>query len=305
MRFGISLPQTVEGEGFDPTGLRGYCRLVEELGFDSAWTREGVLSPAATLSPLEVMAFAAATTRRIRLGCSVLVSTLRSPVHLAASIATLDHLSSGRVELGLGVGSRQRPFAAFGLSDDRFVTRFAEGIALMRALWTDDLVTFVGEFSRLQDATAEPKPRQKPHPPLWIGAGSAGALRRTVQLGAGFFGGGAATADAFASQVRTLRLFITEAGHDPGRWPVAKRVYVVVDEDVDRARSQALAGLAATYGPGGPVPVEAIIAGPADACAEQVARVIAAGAHLVLFHVLSDPVEQAHRVAEQVLPLLG
>ena len=116
------------------------------------------------------MTYAAACTQRLRLGCAVFVSTLHTPAHLAKSMATLDQLSQGRIDVGVGSGGKQRPFAAFGISGERYGARFAEGVALMKALWTQPRVTFDGEFWQLTDAAMEPKPAQKPHPPLWFGA---------------------------------------------------------------------------------------------------------------------------------------
>jgi alkanesulfonate monooxygenase SsuD/methylene tetrahydromethanopterin reductase-like flavin-dependent oxidoreductase (luciferase family) len=129
------------------------------------------------------MTYAAACTQRLRIGCVVFVSTLHSPVDLAKGLSTLDQLSRGRLDIGIGTGGKHRPFAAFGLSPDRYVARFTEGLALMKALWTEPRVTFNGEFWQLADAAMEPKPFQKPHPPVWFGANGAVALRRAARLG--------------------------------------------------------------------------------------------------------------------------
>src|SRR2546430_2167402 len=102
MRFGICIPQFVEDGTFDPAALQRYLARAEELGFDSAWTLEQVLGTVPNVGPLETMAYAAACTTRLRLGCAVLITTLASPVHLAKSIASLDQLSRGRVEIGVG-----------------------------------------------------------------------------------------------------------------------------------------------------------------------------------------------------------
>jgi len=101
MRFGICIPQFVEDGSFDPEALRRYLARAEALGFESAWTLEQVLGTMPVLGPLETLAHAAASTATIRLGCAVLITTLHSPVHLAKSIATLDHLSRGRIEVGV------------------------------------------------------------------------------------------------------------------------------------------------------------------------------------------------------------
>ena len=147
----------------------------------------------------------------MRLGCAVFVSTLYSPVHLAKSLSTLDQLSRGRIEIGVGTGGRGRRFAAFGVDPRRYVARFTEGLALMKALWTEPRVTFDGEFWQLQDAAMEPKPFQKPYPPVWFGAATA-ALRRAVRRGDGFFGAGSTPTARFAEQVPVVREALAEAG---------------------------------------------------------------------------------------------
>src|SRR6266581_3820071 len=190
MRFAIAIPQFYADGEFDPSAFRAYLTRAEELGFDSAWTQETVIGPSSQLAPIEAMTYAAACTERLGLGCVVFVSTLYSPVHLAKSLSTLDQLSRGRIEIGVGTGGKGRPFAAFGVDPQRYVARFTEGLALMTALWTEPRVTFDGEFWQLQDAAMDPKPFQKPFPPVWFGGGRAGALRRAVRLGNGFFGAG-------------------------------------------------------------------------------------------------------------------
>src|SRR5215469_16459996 len=104
MRFAISIPQFYGDGEFDGEAFRRYFSRVEELGFDSAWALESVLSAGAQLAPIEAMTYAAACTSRLRLGCAVFVSTLHNPVHLAKSLSTLDQLSGGRLEVGVGTG---------------------------------------------------------------------------------------------------------------------------------------------------------------------------------------------------------
>src|SRR5580692_1388800 len=189
MRFAIAIPQFYADGQFDPAAFQAYLARAEELGFDSAWTQEQLLGTWNQLAPIETMTYAAACTRRLRLGCAVFVSTLYSPVHLAKSLSTLDQLSRGRIEVGVGTGGPGRPFAAFGVDPRRYVARFTEGIELMK-----------------------PKPFQKPYPPLWFGAASEPALRRAVRLGDGFFGAGSTPTARFAEQVAVVRAALAEAG---------------------------------------------------------------------------------------------
>jgi probable F420-dependent oxidoreductase len=302
MRFAISIPQFYADGEFDPDAFRAYFARVEELGYDSAWAQESTLGAGPQLGPIETMTFAAACTRSIRLGCVVFVSTLHSPVHLAKSLSTLDQLSRGRLDVGIGTGGKARPFAAFGMSSDRYVARFTEGLALMKALWTEPRVTFDGEFWQLTDAPMEPKPVQKPHPPIWFGANTPPALRRAVRLGDGFFGAGSAPTARFAEQVTTVRAALADAGRDPASFPVAKRVYIVVDDDAARARERVNAVMERLYGRRVPDIEAAAVAGtPAD-CVRAVREVAAAGAELILFTTVVEPAEQAERLAAEVIP---
>jgi probable F420-dependent oxidoreductase len=305
MRYAISIPQFYGDGAFDPAAFRAYFARVEELGFDSAWAQEATLGASPQLGPIETMTYAAACTQRMRIGCVVFVSTLHSPVHLAKSLATLDQLSGGRLDVGIGTGGKFRPFAAFGIPSDRYVARFTEGLALMKALWTQPRVTFDGEFWQLTDAPMEPKPAQKPYPPVWFGANGEAALRRAVRLGDGFFGAGSTPTDRFAGQVDVVRAALAEYGRDPASFPIAKRLYTIVDDDSARARERMNAAMQRVYGRRVPDIEAAAIAGTPEECAAEVARAQAAGAELVLFTTMADPAEQAERVAGEVLPLLG
>src|SRR6266581_7728097 len=248
MRFAIAIPQFYADGEFDPSAFRAYLTRAEELGFDSAWTQETVIGPSSQLAPIEAMTYAAACTERLGLGCVVFVSTLYSPVHLAKSLSTLDQLSRGRIEIGVGTGGKGRPFAAFGVDPQRYVARFSEGLALMKALWTEPRVTFDGEFWQLDDAALEPKPFQKPFPPLWFGAASPAALRRAVRVGSGIFGAGSSPTARFAEQVKIVREALAEAGRPAADFPIAKRVYVAIDENAGRARERINDRLAGLYG---------------------------------------------------------
>jgi probable F420-dependent oxidoreductase len=304
MRFAISIPQFVADGAFDPAGLRAYLARAEALGFDSAWTMEQVLGTMPTLGPIETMTYAAACTERIRLGCVVFVTPLHSPVHLAKSLSTLDQLSRGRIEVGVGTGGRGRMFSAFEVDPASLVARFTEGLWLMKALWTEPRVTFEGRFWQLDGAAMEPKPFQKPNPPIWFGANHPAALRRAVRYGDGFFGAGSTTTAQFAEQVRIVREALAEAGRDPASFRIAKRIYIAVDDDAECARRHVAASLVRLYGDFGRGLEPAAVSGPPDACVEGVREVAEAGAELILFTPFFNEAEQMERLAAEVAPKL-
>jgi probable F420-dependent oxidoreductase len=304
MRFAIAIPQFYSDGEFDPAAFQAYLTRAEELGFDSAWTQEQLLGSWHQFAPIETMTYAAACTRRLRLGCVVFVSTLYSPVHLAKSVSTLDQLSRGRIEIGVGTGGRGRPFAAFGVDPRRYVARFTEGIELMKALWTQPRVTFDGEFWQLQDEAMEPKPFQKPYPPLWFGAASEPALRRAVRRGDGFFGAGASPTAGFAEQVALVRAALAEAGRPAGSFPIAKRVYIAIDDHAERARERMNAALTELYGRRVEAIEAAAVTGTPDDCARGLRQVGEAGAELILCTALFDQAEQMEQLAAAVIPQL-
>lgn len=299
MRFAISIPQHDPDGTFDPARLRDYLIRAESLGFHSAWTQEAVLGPAPILAPLELMTFAAACTERLRLGCAVFVSPLHNPVHLAKSISTLDQLSRGRLEVGVASGGGGRMFSAFEVDPASLVARFTEGLQLMKACWTEPRITFNGRFWQLEGAVMEPKPFQKPYPPLWIGGHHPAAVRRALRYGNGFFGAGSSTTAQFAQQIGTLRAALAEAKQDPSTFQIAKRVYIAVDDDVTRAHERVDAALRQIYGSSGLTAVA--VYGPPSACISGLREVADAGAELIQLRLLYDDAEQMERLAAEVI----
>jgi probable F420-dependent oxidoreductase len=305
MRYAISIPQLYADGEFDPAAFRAYFARAESLGcYESAWAQEMTLGTSPQLSPMEAMTYAAAVSSTLRLGCSVFVSTLHSPVHLAASLATLDQLSQGRLEIGVGTGGPYRAFGAFGVDGSRYVARFTEGVRLMQALWTQERITFDGEFWQLKDAAAEPKPLQKPYPRLWFGASGESALRRAVRLGGGFFGAGSSTLPAFASQVSVIRDALAAAGRPEADFPIAKRLYVAIDSDAARARQRMNADLEKLYGRRVPSIEEAAVAGTVSDVVAAVRSAASAGAERILFTPLHEVPEHMEQIATEVIPRL-
>jgi len=306
VRFAISIPQYVADGTFDPAAMRRYLARAEELGYAGAWTQEQVLGRIPHLGPVETLTFAAACTERMRLGCAVFITSLHSPVHLAKSLSTLDQISRGRLEVGVGTGGRNRMFSAFAVDPETFVARFDEGLRLMRALWTEPRVDFTGRFWQLDGAAMEPKPFQKPGPPVWFGASAPAALRRAVRHGDGFFGAGSQTTAQFAQQVQIVRDELARQHRDPAGFSLAKRVYIAVDDDPGRARDRMAAALDRLYGFFGlrdMTPVSVL--GPPGACARGLRDVATAGAELILVNPLFDDEEQMERLSGEVIPRLS
>jgi len=304
VRFAISIPQYARDSRLDVTAFRAHLHRIEELGvFESGWVQEQVLGASGSLAALQTLTYAAGCTDTLRLGCAVFVLPLHNPLHLAKAISSLDCLSHGRAEVGFATGGQGRPFAAFGVDPDRPVARFNEALALMKACWTDERIDFDGEFWKLQGARMEPKPVQKPHPPVWFGGSAPAGMRRAARHGDGFMGAGSQTTAAYAEQVALVKQELAEQHRDPAGFRFGKRLYVHVDDDRARARRKLQDALEGHYGGG--EWSEHIVAGPAEECASGIRAVGDAGAELVLLNPLVDDQEQLERLASDVVPALG
>ena len=304
MRFAISIPQYARESRFDAGAFRAFLSRVEELGlFESAWVQEQVIGAAGSIASLEALTYAAACTEQVRLGCAVFVLPLHNPVHLAKAISSLDCLSDGRVEVGVATGGKGRPFGAFGVDADRPVARFNEALALMKACWTEPEINFDGHWWKLQGASMEPKPVQKPSPPVWFGGSAPAGMRRAVRHGDGFMGAGSQTPAQFGEQVKIVRDELSAQGRDPDTFRIGKRVYVYVDDDAARGHQRLEDALTRHYGRGGWS--EHILAGPPETCAAGIRTVAEAGAELILLNSLIDDAQQLERLAAEVIPALS
>ena len=181
--------------------------LVEELGFHSFWVPEHVLffpeyeskypytedgkiqgDPRSLLDPFSALTFVAAHTKTIRLCTGICLVPQRNPVYTAKQVADLDYLSNGRVEFGIGIGWLKEEFAALGVPWKDRAGRTRECIEVMKTLWCDELSHFEGEYFNIEAAYQNPKPVQKPHPPLLFGGESDAALARVASIGQGWYG---------------------------------------------------------------------------------------------------------------------
>ncbi len=308
MRFSISIPQ-LDVDGFDAVGLRAYLTRAEELGYAGGWVLEQVVGRAPLLAPLELLAYSAACTRRLRLGVAVLVTSLHDPLQLAAAVTAVDRLSHGRLDLGVAPGGGFRQFQAFGVDKATFVRRFTEGLQLMKAAWSDEpTVTFQGRFWQAEDLPIEPKPVQRPHPPIWFGGQAPKALARAVRHGDAFLGAGSSTTAKFAEAVQTVRRELAEQDKDATSFAIGKRVYLMIDDDAARARERVLAGLHRIYG--GMSGIDAVpVCGTAQDVVRGLHEVIEAGAAMVLLNPVGKNVaedhEQMERLAADVIPHLS
>ncbi|MBI4277404.1 MAG: TIGR03619 family F420-dependent LLM class oxidoreductase [Armatimonadetes bacterium] len=189
MHWGLSIPHFKQVAS--PKAIRDVARHAEELGFDSLWVTDHVAMPEKYVprfgeviyEPLTALAYAAAVTSRIKLGSSVIILPYRNPVVTAKVLATIDVLSEGRLIVGGAAGWCEEEFAALGVSHKERGDLSDEYLALFKTLWTEHRPSFNGRYIKFPPLVFEPKPVQKPHPPLWVGGNSRRGLRRAARFG--------------------------------------------------------------------------------------------------------------------------
>ncbi len=236
MKFGINFFPSFRPSDYSTDDYFAQClRLAERadrLGFNSVKTVEhyffdyGGHSP----NPVVFLAAVAARTTRIRPITGAVIPAFNHPVKLAAELAVLDNLSHGRLDVGFGRAFIPKEFDVFGIGMEESRARFEEGIDIITRLWTEDRVTYQGRFHRLQDVHLQPRPVQRPHPPVWIAAIAseesfvwAGRHGYNVMV-VPYVG----SIERVAGLVRAYRIAWREAGHPPGREQVQSSLHCYV-----------------------------------------------------------------------------
>ena len=219
LRFGLKL----SGQDCTIDDLRAIWRIADEGGFDHVWDFDHLASigDGGPDRPIyegwSLQAAMAEATKRVRIGCLVTGNTYRNPALLAKIAVTVDHLSNGRLEFGIGTGWNEPEFTQFGLpfpsAGDR-VTMLDESLRAMKLLWSEPRSTYKGRFYELKNAIAEPKPVQRPHPPIWIGSKGERMLRLTARH-ADVWHSNAPTFEEGVALSKALDAACTKAGRDP------------------------------------------------------------------------------------------
>lgn len=302
LELGFELPNLGFGAAGGERTFQAVAARLDGADVDSAWVMDHVFGTAC-LEPLSALAYAAATTDRVRLGTAVLVGGLRNPVHLAQATAAVDRLSGGRLTLGLALGANRDDYPAFGLPGERRAERFAEGVALLQRLWTEPVISFHGRFFAVEDAVLEPKPAQRPRPPIWLGGHVPAALERAVTLGDGFIGAGSSSPERFRSELEAVRELLARAGRDHEGFTVAKRVYLAIDDDSARARDRLQEHLDAIYR-GACAAEDVAVYGSVGACLQHLAELVELGVGCLILNPLFDEVRHLELVSSELSPAL-
>lgn len=241
MELGFAVP--VSGSWASAENCLEVAERAEGLGYRSLWTFQRVLSPLdehsryqldpqyrSVRDPLAILAYLAGRTRGPRLGVAVVNAPYYSPAVLSKSLTTIDHLSGGRLDVGIGSGWLPEEFEAAGVSLARRGSRVEDFVACLRAIWSDEVVDYQGPFYRVPRSRVDPKPLQRPHPPILLGGSAEVALRRAGRIAAGWVSSSRADLASIGRSVEVVRSAAEKAGRDPASLRFICRAVVKVRE---------------------------------------------------------------------------
>jgi F420-dependent oxidoreductase-like protein len=248
VRYGLKLSQNATIEQY-----RAVWRIADEAGFDHCWCMDhfatlGSRDDGLIFEAWALLAAMAAITSRTRVGCAVTGNTYRHPAMLAKAAVTVDHLSGGRLEFGIGAGWAENEHTMlglpFGTAGDR-ADRLEEACQVIRSLWTQERASFAGQHYQLTEAIAEPKPVQQPHPPIWIGGAGRRRTLRIAARHASVWNAPGGSPEEVADLSGVLDRHCAEIGRDPSdiRRSVQVRVPATPDELLPLAAAYAAVGV--------------------------------------------------------------
>jgi probable F420-dependent oxidoreductase len=309
MEFGAHVPIDM-GYSSAPTTARqllDYARLAEELGFAFVSANDHIVFRSAWLDGPTCLAAICAGTSRIRLATTSLIPALRQPVVVAKALSTLDYLSGGRLLVGVAAGSYSPDFAACGVPFAERWQRLDECVRVLRQLWADTPAQSDGPFYPLQDVRMDPKPEQRPGPPIWLGSwGAPSGLRRAARLGDGWMASAYnTTPQQFAANWAHMRELVRQEGKDPDRFGNAVvSMLTYIADDVAEADQVARTLVAPILGRSADELLTRLLLGQPQECADKLVAYAEAGAQRIFIWPVADPQRQLRLFAEKVMPLL-
>jgi len=306
--YGAHLPVIDFGfHRFSLDWLSAYVRAARDLGFKAISTNDHLIHSRPWLDAPTALAAALSGSGDMAVGTSVILAVVRGPVPMAKTLAAIDILSNGRLFVGLGPGSSARDYEIVALSYDERWKRFDEAIKVLRSLWSGDKAGFTGSFYSTAGIDLEPKPVQKPTPPIWIGSwGSDAGLRRVARLGDGWLASAYNTMpDQFGAALAKLQDQLKIFGKDPARFPNAlATMFMYITEDkseAERVLSETLTAFLLR-----PIDQlrERLLVGSREVCTEKLAAYKAAGVQRVFVWPIKDEIEQLKIFQQKVAPLV-
>ena len=294
---------------FDAQWMQAIAQQVERLGFDTLWCGDHIIMHNAILDIMTVLATFGAVTERLKVGTGVLLIPLRHPVAIAKQVTSLDLLTQGRFQFGVGVGGEiPREFAAVNVPVHQRGQRTDEGLEIITRVLSQEKVSYAGKYYQLEDVTLTPRPQQHPYPPIWVGGRSEAALRRAVRFGSGWMGYMHNPKQARDAR-RRLDDFASEFGRNPSDIQVSELLVIAIAKDYETARQMAIDELSCRYNqPFDQIVDRYCLLGTPQQCVESLLPYLEAGVDRIELSFcctndqLSDQLEQA---AAEILPHLN
>jgi alkanesulfonate monooxygenase SsuD/methylene tetrahydromethanopterin reductase-like flavin-dependent oxidoreductase (luciferase family) len=306
--YGAHLPLIDLGAPRTLPELRAYVGAAARLGYRYLCANDHLVFRRPWLDGPTVLAALIEASQGMTLVTTAGLPVLRGPVQLAKALAAIDILSGGCLVAGVGPGSSAGDYAAAGIGFQQRWRRFDEAVRMLRTLLHDDGPGFEGEFYSARGVLLEPRPLQRPGPPIWVASwGSAAGLRRVARLGDGWLASAYNTTPArFRAARDQLDEELRRAGKAPGSFPTAvATTWLHVTEDRGEAERTLSDVLAPMLGrPAEELRSAPLLIGPAEVCAERLAAFVAAGARRVFVWPLGDEVRQLELFRERVTPLV-
>ena len=290
--------------------LQAFVLLVDRAGFDSLWVGDHISFPAPIFDPLLQLAQAAVVSRRLMLGTSVLLLPLRHPTPVAKQVITLDHLTEGRLVLGVGVGGEfPKEYAACDVPHNERGARLSEGVTVLRKFFSGEAVSHSGKFyGPFEDVPMRPPPRQAGGPPIWFAGRKEAALRRIGRLGDGFLSY-VITPDMYRAALATITAAAEAAGRNPATFGTGHLLFTRLDKTYEDALDHAAETLSLRYAMDFRKAAARYCAlGTPQQVAEKIREFHAAGVRHIVLDLLG-PYEQRNQQVEwfasDVAPLLA
>ena len=324
MEIGVGLwdPRVSPEEEVDPWRMLEVAEMADQMGFSHLAMPDRVSRPIPRFDTLTLMAALALKTRKIRFLTHVFVTPLRQPIELARRIVTVDHLSAGRFVFGAGLGGGekvggpdltvyQKEFVDLGIDIRERGLRTDEILQILKKLWTEPVASFEGRFYSFKNVVFEPKPFQKPHPPIWVGGNTDAAMKRAAKFGDGWAGSlenAAARVGSAQEALRRLGEFLREQRRSREDFHISTTLRAHIDPDQGKALEEAKTFWAMQRGStegNRPFNLKESFAayGPAEIAVEKIQELKELGLDSLILYVHAfDLRVQLRRIEREVLP---
>ena len=303
-----------------------YVRIADKYGFDAVFCGQHYLTyPYTMLQIIPFLSRMMAESKRLFFGTGVLLLALYNPVDVAETIASMDIISGGRFIFGVGLGYREEEYNAFGISKEDAPKRFNECLAIVKMLWTQDIVNFEGKYFKLKNVSLAIKPLQKPYPPIWIGATNNKAVEKVGKLGHVWYASNLGTINMLRKQMEIYLNILKKYNHpEPLYKPVLRELFISEDSEKAYRMAEPVAEKYKVYHQWGfdkILPPEErfdrdiatlvrnrFIIGNPDQCIEQLSKLINIGFNFLIFRIYwphskhEDVLNTLKLVGEKVIP---